>query len=368
MSKPRKLSDEQVREIARRLEEGEKLTALASELQLNRGTLTETLQAAGFARPGRKALSDEQEREIATRYADGENSRQLAEAFSVSQPTILAALRRQQVDIRATRDVLSEDQQSELIRLWDEGYSVHNLIQHFGVHGNTVRRTLKKHERELEPRYAHLAKYTPETEAEIVRLYAAGVLPSELEKQFDCSRVTITDIVRRNGGKVRPKGEPLREWSEAELSDIETRWLAGESQESIAKIHGTIQTRISNLLRQRGIKKPTRREQAQRASNFKNYRVVTNRGYVGVKIDPDHPMALMCQFNGYVLEHRLVMAQQLGRPLLRSEHVHHIDGNRQNNDPSNLQLIQSRHGAGVRYRCRCCGSTDIEAIPFEDAS
>jgi len=41
---------------------------------------------------------------------------------------------------------------------------------------------------------------------------------------------------------------------------------------------------------------------------------------------------------GYVFEHRLVVARALGRDLLPSEEVHHVDGNRANNDLSNLQL------------------------------
>ncbi len=40
----------------------------------------------------------------------------------------------------------------------------------------------------------------------------------------------------------------------------------------------------------------------------------------------------------YVFEHRLIMEKRLGRPLKPSEKVHHIDGNKQNNDPKNLFL------------------------------
>jgi hypothetical protein len=43
-------------------------------------------------------------------------------------------------------------------------------------------------------------------------------------------------------------------------------------------------------------------------------------------------------------EHRVVAEQMLGRPLRRGEIVHHIDGNKHNNDPSNLQVMsQSDH-------------------------
>lgn len=43
-------------------------------------------------------------------------------------------------------------------------------------------------------------------------------------------------------------------------------------------------------------------------------------------------------------EHRIIAEQMLGRPLMRNEIVHHIDGDKHNNDPSNLHVMtQSEH-------------------------
>jgi len=52
---------------------------------------------------------------------------------------------------------------------------------------------------------------------------------------------------------------------------------------------------------------------------------------------PDHPDAR--KYDGYVLEHRYVMEQHIGRPLRSGEHVHHLDHDRTNNAIDNLLIV-----------------------------
>lgn len=58
-------------------------------------------------------------------------------------------------------------------------------------------------------------------------------------------------------------------------------------------------------------------------------------GYMLVRV-PGHPMA---NWDNRVLEHRLVMSNHLGRPLLRTEIVHHINGVKTDNRIENLEIL-----------------------------
>lgn len=81
-------------------------------------------------------------------------------------------------------------------------------------------------------------------------------------------------------------------------------------------------------------------------------------GYVLIK-DPSHPMAMI---NGYVMEHRLVMCNILGRPLLPHENVHHINGLRDDNRPENLELWNTYQPAGQRIADKVAWALEILAL------
>lgn len=88
-------------------------------------------------------------------------------------------------------------------------------------------------------------------------------------------------------------------------------------------------------------------------------RGIDKRGYAWIKI-PGHPMA---EKNGRCFEHRLVMADHLGRNLLPSETVHHIKSwEKANNDISNLELWNKAHPAGSRVEDIVAFSKEMLAL------
>ena len=76
-------------------------------------------------------------------------------------------------------------------------------------------------------------------------------------------------------------------------------------------------------------------------------------GYVRI-LRPDHPYAYK---TGYILEHRIIMEEKLGRFLRPTENVHHINAIRNDNRSENLELWQWSQPAGRRAsdkHCRTC--------------
>lgn len=74
---------------------------------------------------------------------------------------------------------------------------------------------------------------------------------------------------------------------------------------------------------------------------FKILSVIKNGGYLTCYTDPPHPNR---NKKGNYALHRVVVENKLGRILTPLEHVHHIDGNKLNNEPENLiALTRSEH-------------------------
>ena len=76
--------------------------------------------------------------------------------------------------------------------------------------------------------------------------------------------------------------------------------------------------------------------------NWKGGRIICKNNYIFIRIYPNNPYFPMTSKMGYVSEHRLIIAQELGRCLETKEIVHHINGNKHDNRHENLLLVSAQ--------------------------
>jgi hypothetical protein len=76
--------------------------------------------------------------------------------------------------------------------------------------------------------------------------------------------------------------------------------------------------------------------------------VTTTGNYKYARV-PEHPSATK---NGYVLLHRIVMENHLGRLLEPDEDVHHIDEDPYNNSVGNLEVVPHKEHASQHAKSR----------------
>jgi hypothetical protein len=226
---------------------------------------------------------------------------------------------------------------------------------------STVYRVLKRNGLAISDQSTRLRRRstTADDDAEIVQRYLAGESAVNLAAGYGFrTHVSITQRVRAAGHEIRPVGPALQDISEELGAEIlRLRNEEGLSQEETGRRLGVAQPRISRWLKVNG----HRTWELSRHPNFKG-RVFTSGGYVLIHLPDDDEFSSMRTVSGYVLEHRLVMAQALGRLLLSTETVHHINGNPADNRLENLQLRQGNHGKGIVMRCKECGSHSVEPV------
>lgn len=79
------------------------------------------------------------------------------------------------------------------------------------------------------------------------------------------------------------------------------------------------------------------RQAGKNNPNWKGGRTIASNGYVLI-LRPEHPDA---DVRGYIYEHRLVAEKKLGRRLRKGEQVHHVNKNKTDNRPKNIEVAES---------------------------
>ena len=100
----------------------------------------------------------------------------------------------------------------------------------------------------------HEKLFDEATEQEIIEKYKSGMLTTYLAKDYYCHRHTITRLLKRRGVELDGTRRSASVLSSEDIEEIIKRYRKGESARTLAVDFGCSHKRITNLLREQGVK------------------------------------------------------------------------------------------------------------------
>lgn len=252
---------------------------------------------------------------------------------------------------------------AQILEAYETHRSAYRVAKVLGIGDTTVYRVLQKHQiarTGLDDYRTSITRFQGQ-EDEIRKWYESGETLDQIRRRLGGgSDYAIKHAINRAGGTLRDNPAPTIK--DGELEQIRAMHESGLGQTAISLALNRSQSFVSRAMRRNGIS--THQAKGHNHSNWKGGRFLTGEGYIRAWVAPDDPLVSMANNSGHVLEHRLVMARALGRPLRSTESVHHINGDRADNRIENLQLRQGKHGKHIVMACLDCGSHNVGPVPI----
>ncbi len=205
--------------------------------------------------------------------------------------------------------------------------------------------------------------------------FKSGLSATEISQKYTYPTHTVYRYLRKNGLQASNNAQygPSSSITKEVVNSIVEYYTAPNGLRKTSRhfnmAYGTVRKLLKRELVLRVETKkeysspPSKKPVGEKHWNWKGGRKETPEGYIRIMIPLEHPFSdTMSRGDGYVLEHRLVMAEHLKRPLTKNETVHHKDGNKSNNAIINLQLRQGNHGIHQVFKCCDCGSHNVKAV------
>jgi AraC-like DNA-binding protein len=181
-------------------------------------------------------------------------------------------------------------------------------------------------------------------QSQILALAKPDVTTGQIAATLNCNRSTVARCLKRHGIVIKQRSDVGTTMKGSLTNQILALADGIATSEEIARQVGCSAKHVQTLLRANNASTlPQGGRKGELNHGFVGGRRVDLDGYILVSTDPSHPHARPVANRNYKLiyEHRLVLECHLGRYLLPTETVDHIDGLHLHNAPLNLRAFDS---------------------------